>query len=176
MPGLSASSVQRGHGDRSTSGDNDNDKDKDDDDDDNEDDDDEADGQEEAIRRGPLGLNQLNSPTEPLVELVFVHGLGGGSRKSWSKTKLEDHFWPRSWLPRDPGFHNARVHSFGYKSAKVEIVETIAGIPDISQSLLTALRDSPVLRHNHNPIVLIGHSMGGLVIKKVSRAWIALTG
>ena len=124
---------------------------------------------EDAIRTGPLGLNQLNSPTEPLVELIFVHGLGGGSRKSWSKTKSEDHFWPRSWLPRDPDFHNVRIHSFGYKSSKSEIVATISGIPDIAQSLLSAIRDSSAIRHSQNGIILVGHSMGGLVIKKVRR-------
>lgn len=97
-----------------------------------------------------------------------MHGLGGGSRKSWSKTRLEDHFWPKSWLPRDPAFHNVRVHSFGYKSAKSEIVATISGVPDIAQSLLSAVRDSPALRHSQNAIILVGHSMGGLVIKKVS--------
>jgi pimeloyl-ACP methyl ester carboxylesterase len=112
----------------------------------------------------------LNSPPEALVELVFVHGLGGGSRKSWSQTKHEDHFWPRSWLSRDPAFRNVRVHSFGYKSAKWEVVSTIAGIPEFAESLLTTLLDSPVIRHNQNAIVLVGHSMGGLVIKKASLA------
>ena len=121
------------------------------------------------MRTGPLGLNELISSPEPLVELVFVHGLGGGSRKSWSHTRLEDHFWPKSWLPRDPDFQNVRIHSFGYKSAKSEVVATIAGIPEYAESLLCALRDSPTIRHSQNAIVLVGHSMGGLVIKKVCR-------
>ncbi len=122
---------------------------------------------DDTLRTGPLGLNELNSSPEPLIELVFVHGLGGGSRKSWSHTKLEDHFWPKSWLPRDPDFQNVRIHSFGYKSAKSEVVATIAGIPEYAESLLCALRDCPTIRHSQNAIVLVGHSMGGLVIKKV---------
>lgn len=128
----------------------------------------EDDSDEDAIRTGLLGLNQLNSPAEPLIELVFVHGLGGGSRKSWSKSSSEAHFWPRSWLPRDPDFHNVRIHSFGYRSAKTEVFRAISGIPDYAQSLLSALRDSPTIRRGDNAIILVGHSMGGLVIKKVS--------
>lgn len=122
---------------------------------------------EDTIRTGPLGLNQLNVPTEALVELVLVHGLGGGSRKSWSKTNSLDHFWPQSWLPRDPELNHVRVHSFGYKSSKSEVVATISGVPDIAQSLLSALRDNTAIRQSQNAIILFGHSMGGLVIKKV---------
>lgn len=29
--------------------------------------------------KGPLGLTLLYSPPEPLVDFIFVHGLGGGS-------------------------------------------------------------------------------------------------
>jgi predicted alpha/beta-fold hydrolase len=125
-------------------------------------------GDENADLVGPLGLNQLSSPLEPFVELVFVHGLGGGSRKSWSYSHHEDHFWPRSWLARDPDFRHVRTYSFGYQSAKSEVVSTISGIPDIAQSLLSALRDNTAVRQSQNAIVLVGHSMGGLVIKKVS--------
>ncbi|GIJ87379.1 hypothetical protein Asppvi_006285 [Aspergillus pseudoviridinutans] len=63
--------------------------------------------------RGPLGLILLFSPEQPLIDLIFVHGLGGGSRKTWSKTASASHYWPKEWLPRDPAFKNVRVHSFG---------------------------------------------------------------
>ncbi|KAK3342318.1 hypothetical protein B0H65DRAFT_443170 [Neurospora tetraspora] len=35
--------------------------------------------------RGPLGLRQIHSSPEPLVDLIFVHGLRGGSIKTWRK-------------------------------------------------------------------------------------------
>lgn len=123
---------------------------------------------EDAVRTGPLGLNQLHAPSNAVVELVFVHGLGGGSRKSWSLTSREDHFWPKSWLPEDPDFQNVRIHSFGYRSAKTEVATTIAAIPEFAASLLAALHDTPAIRQSQNAIVLVGHSMGGLVIKKAS--------
>ena len=34
---------------------------------------------------GPLGLNLLHSPPEPLIDFIFVHGLRGGSIKTWTK-------------------------------------------------------------------------------------------
>ena len=59
------------------------------------------------------------------------------------------------------------IHSFGYKSAMSDAAATIKGVPEFASSLLSTLRDSPAIRHSHNAIVLVGHSMGGLVIKKV---------
>ena len=123
---------------------------------------------EDDRRTGPLGLNQLNVPLEPLIDIVFVHGVGGGSRKSWSKSIADDHYWPQAWLPRDLDFQNVRIHAFGYTSAKSQVVKTIAAIPDIANSLLIAMRDSLALRSSSNPVILVGHSMGGLVIKKAS--------
>jgi pimeloyl-ACP methyl ester carboxylesterase len=123
---------------------------------------------EDTVRTGPLGLNQLHAPSDAVVELVFVHGLGGGSRKSWSLTKHVDHFWPKSWLPHDPDFQNVGIHSFGYRSAKTEVAATIAAIPEFAAALLAALHDTPAIRQSQSAIVLVGHSMGGLVIKKAS--------
>lgn len=116
--------------------------------------------------KGPLGLNLLHSPSEPLIDLVFVHGLGGGSRKTWSKTSSVTHYWPQEWLPKDPAFKSVRVHSFGYDSDWVKGRDNCLNIHHIGKSLLGEMSTSPYVGHANTPIVLIGHSMGGLVIKK----------
>ncbi|RYP92352.1 hypothetical protein DL770_001554 [Monosporascus sp. CRB-9-2] len=36
-----------------------------------------------------------------------VHGLGGGSRKTWSDSADQSTFWPKEWLPAEPGFKHA---------------------------------------------------------------------
>ena len=119
--------------------------------------------------RGSFGLNLLYTPSEPLIDFIFVHGLRGGSRKTWSKTGDESHFWPKVWLPREPHFKNARIHSFGYNSDWAERKGSKITIHDFGQALLSEIQNilCPDRDASSTPIVLIGHSMGGIVIKKV---------
>jgi len=116
--------------------------------------------------RGHLGLNLLHSPSEPLIDFIFVHGLGGGSRKTWSKTSSIIYYWPQEWLPKDPAFKDVRVHSFGYDSDWAKGKDNCLNIHHFGKSLLGEMSTSPYLIDTNTPIVLIGHSMGGLVIKK----------
>ena len=118
--------------------------------------------------RGRLGLNVLYAPSEPLIDFIFVHGLRGGSRKTWSKTEDINHYWPQRWLPLEPRFKNVRIHSFGYNSDWGERKSSILTVHDFGQALLGEILNSPELsKHEENTaIVLVGHSMGGIVIKK----------
>lgn len=95
--------------------------------------------------KGPLGLNLLCSVAEPLVDFIFVHGLGGGSRKTWAKSTSTDDYWPRDWLPRDRDFKNVRVYSFGYKADWWE-KDSILDIQDFARSLLGEMQDNPDIR------------------------------
>ena len=118
--------------------------------------------------RGPLGLNLLYAPSEPLIDFIFVHGLRGGSRKTWSKTEDINHYWPQQWLPLEPRFKNVRIHSFGYNSDWGERKSSTLTVHDFGQALLGEILNSPDLsgRNENTAIVLVGHSMGGIVIKK----------
>jgi pimeloyl-ACP methyl ester carboxylesterase len=116
--------------------------------------------------KGPLGLHLLYAPSEPLFDFVFVHGLGGGSRKTWSKTASISHYWPGEWLPKDPAFKDVRVHSYGYDSDWAKGNDSCLNIHHIGKSLLGALSTSPHFANSNTAVVLLGHSMGGLVIKK----------
>ena len=116
--------------------------------------------------KGLLGLNLLYSPSQPLIDFIFVHGLGGGSRKTWSKTGSVTDYWPQDWLPKDPAFSTVRVHSFGYDSDWVRGKDNCLNIHQFGKLLLGEMSVSPSLSQANTPIVLIGHSMGGLVIKK----------
>ncbi|KAK7959701.1 uncharacterized protein PG986_004555 [Apiospora aurea] len=124
--------------------------------------------------RGPDGLRLLHSSPEPLVDIVFVHGLRGGSIKTWRKGDDPQFFWPQFWLPVERGFYNVNIHSFGYESDWASTKSSILNVHDFGRALLEALRNSPHIRGNdgerltaeQGPIILVGHSMGGLVIKK----------
>ncbi|KAK4151819.1 hypothetical protein C8A00DRAFT_35538 [Chaetomidium leptoderma] len=116
---------------------------------------------------GPLGLRLLHSPPDPLIDFIFVHGLRGGSVKTWCNSEDLRVFWPQAWLPRDADLQNARIHSFGYNSDWGDSKETSLDLHDFGRSLLGEMSTSPALRKGkQTPIILIGHSMGGLVMKK----------
>ncbi len=146
--------------------------------------------------KGPLGLTTLFTPEETAIaDLVFVHGLGGGSRSTWTKSQDSALFWPREWLPQDEGFRDVRIHSFGYNSNWEK--ESTLNIHDFAKSLLGSIKDCPTIPQESSvrppdsflisppepchsgclkvpsitsvlqaSLVLLGHSMGGLVIKK----------
>lgn len=114
---------------------------------------------------GPKGLSLLHKPPEPLIDIIFVHGLRGGSVKTWQKGGDPQRFWPQLWLSVEPGFEHANIHSFGYDAD----IKTGNGlnIHDFGRELLEEMRVSPHLTDNEErPIIMLGHSMGGLVIKK----------
>lgn len=96
--------------------------------------------------KGPKGLTTLHEPGPkgPVVaDLVFVHGLNGGSRSTWSARGDPALFWPREWLPGDEAFRDVRVHSFGYPSAVSR--RSVLDIRDFARGLMVAIADSPVM-------------------------------
>ncbi|OTA96815.1 hypothetical protein M434DRAFT_392501 [Hypoxylon sp. CO27-5] len=117
--------------------------------------------------KGAIGLRILHSSPEPLIDLIFVHGLRGGSTKTWRKGNDPRMFWPQLWLPMETGLRNVSIHSFGYDSDWASTKPSILDVHDFGRSLLEEMRNSPYLRKDPSrPIILLGHSMGGLVIKK----------
>ena len=97
--------------------------------------------------KGPFGLNTLFNPRGSAVaDLVFVHGLGGGSRSTWTKSGDPALYWPKEWLPQDSDFQDVRIHSFGYNSNWGH--ESTLSVHDFSKSLLGSLQSCPVIPRN----------------------------
>jgi hypothetical protein len=95
--------------------------------------------------KGPFGLTTLFEPMVPVTaDLVFVHGLGGGSRSTWTKSGDPSLYWPQKWLPLDAAFGDVRVHSFGYNSNWDK--ESTLNIHDFAKSLLGSIQDCPAIR------------------------------
>jgi pimeloyl-ACP methyl ester carboxylesterase len=115
----------------------------------------------------------------PIVDIIFVHGLGGSARGTWTHGKSA--FWP-IWLPKVQGLENARISTFGYDS-KWTRISNPANVLDIShfaEQLLNELRRHYSRHPNVSVLfpfssakriqtqtIFIAHSMGGLVVKKV---------
>ncbi|RAL10543.1 NACHT and WD domain protein [Aspergillus homomorphus CBS 101889] len=116
--------------------------------------------------KGSFGLSLLHTVPNPAVDLIFVHGLGGGSRQTWSKTSEPYHHWPQDWLSRDPDFSRARVHSFGYQADWLAWKTSPGRIDSFAQFLLKSIKSNLDICRSNSKIVIISHSMGGLVTKK----------
>lgn len=99
--------------------------------------------------KGPFGLSTLHEPLEPAIaDLVFVHGLGGGSRSTWTKSGDPSLYWPQEWLPKDPGFQDVRILSFGYDSNWDK--ESTLNLHDFAKSLLGSIQDCPLMPRESN--------------------------
>ena len=71
-----------------------------------------------SYSRDPLGLQILHNPKNGRkVDIVFVHGLGGTSRLTWSKNKDLELFWPLTFLPSEPDISQGRIFTFGYNGS-----------------------------------------------------------
>ena len=92
--------------------------------------------------KGPIGLTTVFDPDEPAIaDLVFVHGLNGGSYGTWTQNGDPSLLWPKEWLPKDEAFRDVRIHTFGYNSKWSE--ESVLDINDFAMSLLASLQNSP---------------------------------
>ncbi|RKL39818.1 hypothetical protein BFJ72_g6545 [Fusarium proliferatum] len=119
--------------------------------------------------KNEFGLNTVYQPPESsnvIADLVFVHGLGGGSSTTWCIHGDPESFWPKEWLPKDPDFDGVRVRSFGYNANWSTRAKTPLDVRSFGQSLVEELISDPMIKSSDTPIVLLGHSMGGLVIKQ----------
>ncbi|KAL2015463.1 hypothetical protein VTK56DRAFT_5388 [Thermocarpiscus australiensis] len=118
-------------------------------------------------RDDPLGLLVLHTPPERTIDIVFVHGLGGTSLRTWCRDRDLDKLWPKLWLPDE--LPTARVLTFGYNahfSSKKEQASSTIG--DFATDLLFRMKysENTPERLGQVPIVFVAHSMGGLVFKK----------
>lgn len=100
-----------------------------------------------------------------LADIVFVHGLGGGSHSTWRHGKLGDpghFFWPAE-LGRDlPDFG---IWSLGYEAGVVPWFGA-DGMPieDRAVNLKHKLVNNGL---GTLPLIFITHSMGGLMVKEI---------
>lgn len=118
-----------------------------------------------------LGLHVVYEPEHHSTDIVFVHGLGGHSHRTWTKNHDPARFWPGQWLPFEPDVATARILTFGYNANWKGSTKSVSTITDFAKELLYEMRfarDSTGtdLDMGARPIIFVVHSMGGLVVKK----------
>lgn len=126
-----------------------------------------------TVDYGPRGLNVIYSPPgEPhKANIVFVHGLGGTSRKTWSKDADPALFWPLKFLPLESDLCRARILTFGYNADFQKPGGVNTSVLDFAKELLFDLKyardeDDQELEMEKVPLIFVVHSMGGLIVKE----------
>lgn len=109
-----------------------------------------------------------NRGQRPEIDLVFVHGLNPFSNQNHAYdtwTHQNGRCWLYHFLPDD--IPEARIWIFGYNSNVATDVSE-ARIKDHADVLLDRLQQKRKegRRHGDIPIIFVGHSLGGLVIKQ----------
>ncbi len=94
--------------------------------------------------------------------LIFVHGLGGDLYETWmSDAKDKTTYWP-SWVAEDC---DCTTWTLGYDASLSAWKDNAMPLPVQGDSVLDCLSSEPKLKNR--PLLLIGHSLGGLLIKTV---------
>lgn len=108
--------------------------------------------------------------------MVFVHGLGGDVFATWRHGRDESTSWPH-WLGQD--FPEIGVWSLGYAASPTKWARVLGwvsqrwrdsghgmALPDRALQVLDAMVQQGLGRR---PLLFIGHSLGGLLVKQILR-------
>ncbi|KAL4789814.1 hypothetical protein BDV19DRAFT_394697 [Aspergillus venezuelensis] len=109
----------------------------------------------------------IGNAAEFKADVIFVHGIDGHYRSTWAKG---DTVWPRDLLPLLSFYYAARIRHFSYTVPDFERQSN--GSPHwcpltAAQSLARQLATSLV--NPSRPLIFVGHSFGGVVIKALLR-------
>ncbi|CAM6117100.1 unnamed protein product [Calypogeia fissa] len=108
----------------------------------------------------------------PKMQILFFHGfqLGDGDYDDAhiSTWKCGDNtgIWPQAWLPKE--FPEAHILSVSY-NARMKKTSTHGNVRlfILGENLLSDLLQEKVGQEPHCPVILVGHSFGGLVMKEL---------
>ncbi|KAI1127149.1 Alpha/Beta hydrolase protein [Nemania abortiva] len=103
--------------------------------------------------------------TSPTMDIVAVHGLNGHYMDTWTDKSRHGSgtMWLRDLLPEE--LHGCRVMTYQYDASVTSM--SVGRVRDAAGNLLRLLNDSredPI--YANVPIVFVGHSLGGIVIKQ----------
>lgn len=110
------------------------------------------------------GLTVLSSPPchEHKVDVLAISGLGSHAYGSYVN-RQDGHMWLSDSLVED--FPFARVMTYGYDT-KLQDSKSFEDLEGLASSFQTALSRLSERSKDTKPLLLIGHSLGGLVIKE----------
>lgn len=69
------------------------------------------------------GLRVLHEPPNPIVDIIFIHGLTGNSFDTWFEEGSTT-YWPKHLLSKD--VPNARIMAFGYDADVMKVIKHVS--------------------------------------------------
>jgi hypothetical protein len=106
-----------------------------------------------------VSLQVIHQPENPILDVIFVHGLTGDPQSTW---KSKEGFWP-DWLAEDNP--EVRVCSFGYPASKLK--KWINKELDIFELAKLGTEFLCGKEIGTRPVVFITHSLGGIITKLI---------
>jgi hypothetical protein len=81
----------------------------------------------------------LDTFPKKLVNIIFVHGLGGSARGTWTPAQAQV-CW-LEWIKDDKELQNVQIATFGYDASwkKIWVSRTVLGIADFAEQLFHGL-------------------------------------
>lgn len=93
------------------------------------------------------------------IAVVFVHGGAGSAHGTWKNAEADQN-WPEM-IAGDDAFRGASIFVYNYASPWFR---KALSVPQLGVDMRTVLSDRGVLEHQ--ALVFVAHSMGGLVVKE----------
>ncbi|CAH0048258.1 unnamed protein product [Clonostachys solani] len=110
-----------------------------------------------------IGVTPLFEPKDAEIDIIAVHGLGSHAIGGF-KSKGTSHVWLRDSLPHD--IPNSRILLYGYDSSIMNQNHKIS-IPGLGKTFLNSYKTfRKDTKTTQRPIIFLGHSLGGLLIKE----------
>lgn len=103
--------------------------------------------------------------SDAVIDLVFVHGLGGDLIDTWKSGKDSDAFWP-DWLSGESGL--IQIWTLGWPTKKFSWGSSDEmTIQDRANSVLELLCNHEI---GDRKLIFICHSLGGILVKELLRS------
>ena len=114
------------------------------------------------------GISQVYAPVgDAEVDVVFVHGLNGDPKWTWTSDKSKI-FWPAQLLPDRVEEEKARILVYGYDASLTSFTDGLTSkswTHNHAEHLVKELAaNRGIYKATERPIIFVAHSFGGLIV------------
>lgn len=118
-----------------------------------------------------ISINSNSSP-ERAADILFVHGLNDNALRCWKPDPWNELEWWPHWVARE--FPQTGVWLVDYEAPFSNWQGSAMTLPDRARNILEGLSSEPKLQGGTRPLIIIAHSLGGLVVKQMLRMALTL--